>query len=381
MVTKRLKILLRRAGRQEKGQAFVMVLVLLLVGGLIIAPLLAFTGTGLKAGQVFETKTSELYAADSGIEDGIWQINFDELQSLTNPKPYTPYDYSTSWDFVLDEQVNKEDVIGTIENVWIPKGYTIPGESQAQDIIEGIDDKPPKVMINGNVIGAGEYRIRITYNKEQEDTFLYGDELVIEEVGIWLPAGFNYVEDSSNVEGSPWADYYSVPVVSPHAGGEAIVWSFSSVPMSSFPGVQPSDVPMVTEITFEFATQRVGRELEAMSWVDANYNLSGGISYTWDADTKVYRVTSEAGDTELEAYTIKSELRELGGSISGDYFAIGNTLLTPTGDANYRNRLYEESTSTVADGDIPDDAIIDAAFLYWSGWIDWHGYEPSSGSG
>ena len=43
--------------RGERGAAFILVLILLLVGGLIIAPLLAFMGTGLKAGEVFETET------------------------------------------------------------------------------------------------------------------------------------------------------------------------------------------------------------------------------------------------------------------------------------------------------------------------------------
>lgn len=375
----RLKSLVKRAGRQEKGQAFILVLILLLVGGLIIAPLLAFMGTGLKSGQVFERKTNELYAADSGIEDGIWQIKYDELASLTYPKAYTPYDYNTQWEFVLDEQINSEAVSGTIENVWIPKGYTIPGETQAQHIIEGFDGNPPKVMVNGNVTDAGDYRIRITYNRDPNDTCMYGDKFQIEEIGIWLPAGFEYVADSSNLEADPWAEYYSVPVVSPHAGGQAVVWSFSSVPMEDFPGVGSTDIPMITDVTFEFTARRPDLNLEAMSWVNANFDLSGGIGYTWDADTKVYRITSEAGDTGLEAHTIKSELRELGGAISGDYFAFGNTLLA--GDPTYRDRLYEESTSSVVEGDIPESANIDAAYLYWSGWIDWHGYEPSTGGG
>jgi len=49
-------------------------LVLLLVGGLIIAPLLGFMGTGLIAGQVHEKRMDELYAADAGVEYAIWKI-------------------------------------------------------------------------------------------------------------------------------------------------------------------------------------------------------------------------------------------------------------------------------------------------------------------
>jgi hypothetical protein len=61
--------------RGEKGQALLIVLILMLVGGLIIAPLLAYMGTGIKVGkEVYEERMAELYAADAGIEDGVWNI-------------------------------------------------------------------------------------------------------------------------------------------------------------------------------------------------------------------------------------------------------------------------------------------------------------------
>jgi hypothetical protein len=362
---------LRRARGEQAGQAFVIVLILLLLGGLIIAPLLTFMGTGLQTGQVFEQKTSELYAADAGIEDGIWQVKYDELQSLTVPKEYSPYDYYTQWDFQLDEQVNEEDVTGTIENVWIPKGFSVPSEAEAEATIGGVGGAVPKAIVTGTVPDTGNYKIKITYNKEQEDVYQYGNEFVIEEIGIWLPPGFEYVLLSSNLEADPFADYYSEPVVSDHSGGQAIVWSFSSVPLSVFPGVQPSDVPMETSVTFEFTARRAGSKPEAQAWVDTNMNLGGGISYTWDADTKIYKITSQAGDTELEARTAKSELREIGGAIAGDYRAVGNTLMTNEYGGStpvVRDTLLDESDASVSD--IPDDAEVQAAYLYWSAWLE-----------
>ena len=362
---------LRSARREEAGQAFVIVLILMLVGGLIIAPLLGFMGTGLKSGEVFEQKTSELYAADAGIEDGIWQIKYDELQSLTDPEPYSAYIYSMPWNFQLDEQVNGEDVTGTIENIWIPKDLAEPGETAAQATIEGVGGEAPKAIVTGTVPDTEEYQIKITYNKEQGDVFLYGDEFVIEEIGIWLPAGFEYVADSSNLEADPFDDYYSLPVVSPHSGGQAVVWDFSSVPLYLFPGVQPSDNPMVTQVTFEFTSRRAGQNPEAQSWVDTNMNLGGGISYAWDADTKIYKITSQAGDTELESHTAKTELREIGGAIAGDYRAIGDTLMTNQQGGStpvIRDTLLDESDAAVSD--IPDSAEVQAAFLYWSAWLE-----------
>ena len=51
-----------------------MALILLLIGGLMTAPLLSFMGSGLIAGEVYEARTAELYAVDAGVEDAIWKI-------------------------------------------------------------------------------------------------------------------------------------------------------------------------------------------------------------------------------------------------------------------------------------------------------------------
>ncbi|MFC2024574.1 hypothetical protein ACFLTJ_03275 [Chloroflexota bacterium] len=372
-MNKRIKLSLAKAARKQGGAAFVMVLILLLLGGLIIAPLLAFMGTGLQTGQVYEEKTAELYAADAGIEDGIWQVKWDDLESLSDPKAYTPYDFDTVWNFQLDEQLNEEDVSGTIQNVWIPLGFSPPSESVAQQIIEGVGGDPPTLIVTGGVSDTDEYQIKITYYEPPDC-----DDLEVQEIGIWLPSGFEYVVGSSDFEEDPFDIYYSEPVISNHAGSQAVVWDFSpSVLFTDFSGVNPSDQPEVCTITFQYTSRREGASPEALSWVDTNLNLSGHYEYAWDADTKVYKITSEAGDTELEAYTAKSELRELGGVIAGDYNATGNTMMTATGsgdDSRYREMLFKESSATVeTDGDgIPASATVQAAYLYWSGWIDGH---------
>ena len=72
-----MKIAVKRVVRDEKGAAMVVALILLLVGGLVSAPLLAHMGTGLIAGEVYESRAAELYAADAGVEDAIWKIQHD----------------------------------------------------------------------------------------------------------------------------------------------------------------------------------------------------------------------------------------------------------------------------------------------------------------
>ena len=76
-----MKTTAKKIARDENGNILILVLVLLVVGGLLLTPLLGLMSTGLVAGQVYEKKASELYAADAGVESAIWRI-----QSLqTNP--------------------------------------------------------------------------------------------------------------------------------------------------------------------------------------------------------------------------------------------------------------------------------------------------------
>ena len=72
-----MKRMLNKLQRDQRGVVLIIVLILLAVGGLTIAPMLSHMGTGLKAGQTYEKKTDEYYAADAGVEDALWQITRD----------------------------------------------------------------------------------------------------------------------------------------------------------------------------------------------------------------------------------------------------------------------------------------------------------------
>ena len=60
--------------RGEKGFALPMVMVFMMLGMLIIPPLLAFMGTGLSVNDMYETRTKELFAADAGVKEAIWNM-------------------------------------------------------------------------------------------------------------------------------------------------------------------------------------------------------------------------------------------------------------------------------------------------------------------
>jgi hypothetical protein len=353
----------------ETGYSLVLVLVMMMVGSLIIAPLLGYISTGLRTGRVFEGKTTQLYAADAGIEDGYWQIKYEHL--ATTLVGYSPYNYTSTWNYNLPETVNDCLVNNTIQNVWIPQGLTPPDSADAQRIIEGIPPATsPKVIVTGSVSALNTFEIKLQYYPSE------GDVMTVNQIGVWLPTGFHYdTESTSNLDA-----YCDEPAISAHDGGEAIIWTLDDYPfagdeessptMDPFPGVNPEDTPMVSKITFQF-TGPVDLNPAAVAWINTNLDLTQGgseaITYAWDADTRIYHITAKADTVEIDAYLAGTGIRELGSAVSGDYKAIGNSLMLDTNGDKRRETLLSSSGATVSD--IPADAIVKAAYLYWSGWI------------
>jgi Flp pilus assembly pilin Flp len=110
-----MKTIMKRLVRDEKGAALVLAIILLLIGGLISAALLGHMGTGILTGEVYETRTAELYAADAGVEDAIWKIQtnnlaFDPATNWSQPwhitangKNVTVVAYRYDWDWTCAE--------------------------------------------------------------------------------------------------------------------------------------------------------------------------------------------------------------------------------------------------------------------------------------
>ena len=128
----------------ERGYVYILVLVFLLIGALMIPVLLGYMGTGLTSGQIFERRTNELYAADAGVDDAIWQITSGKVSELSNPVVYDPYDYTNEWPYVLTDELNDQTVSVTVSNNWIPTNLAAPSPSEAREVIDA-----RKLMING----------------------------------------------------------------------------------------------------------------------------------------------------------------------------------------------------------------------------------------
>jgi len=113
-----MKAAVKRLLRDEDGRAMMLCLLVLVTGGLIVTPLLGLMTTGLAAGQVYEKKTHELYAADAGVEDAIWKIQRGDV-------PVCPG--NPTWSYSISD-VNGKSVEVTIE--WVD-GLTYRVESTA----------------------------------------------------------------------------------------------------------------------------------------------------------------------------------------------------------------------------------------------------------
>ena len=88
-----MKRILNRLITGEEGQALPAVLILLVLGGLTIAPLMAHMSTGLNATRIHEEKTVEQYSGDSAIEHAGWRLLYDSefVGEMTPSDPSTTY--------------------------------------------------------------------------------------------------------------------------------------------------------------------------------------------------------------------------------------------------------------------------------------------------
>ena len=349
-----------------------LILILLLIGMVIITPVLQFMGTGVTSGRVYEQKIGEIYAADAGVEDALWHIRYDFVEDLLG-EDYDEYDYSSTYPYPYDLNVNDKDVEVTIQNMWIPKDIAMPSPSVARQIIE--DEK--LIIIGYPGTEESTYVIKIVYYWE---TTQERDNLRAETIGLWLSPGFEYDDNCS------LAGYYSDEDISLYKGGYAVVWDFDSVPLKDFPDVD-NGPPMVVTFTFKYTGPEGLLPELVSSWIDTSGVT--GITYTWDDSIRLYKIVSEAGGVQVEAYGAKTKFRKLKSTISSDYATAGHSLMEATGwgmNARYRNRLYAErdstiqrigieeipETSIVPPGKIPEEAIIEEVYLYWTGWIDYH---------
>lgn len=400
-----MKAALARAIRDETGKILIMVLILLVVGGLIMGPLLGLMSTGLASGQVYEKKLAELYAADAGVEDAKWHLQDDSrLASKLSPDcdpEWTADDIQWPVYYRLHDAVNRMQVGVNVTPVWLLKGLS-------GDL--GLPADQPDVgdRWTGTVTGA----INIDYRDNYVVDITTGEsEARVDHLGVWLPPGYDYKEGSAQINGVGVDDERVADPDRriPHQRGTALIWSLEDV--TSFgdlaeispdapSGCTPArKFPHTVRLSFNYTGPGVpadnGEEdpLEARGFFPWIRLTDGPIA--WDASAGVFHIRSRAASdlqssagTTVESYALRSVGRYTmsgGGAASavrGDFIAIGNSLMTECWESasepgppcdyscpwNIRNLLHLESSATIDDGAVPDDARIEKAYLYWTAW-------------
>ncbi len=415
--------------KNERGQVLIWVLLLLILGSIILGPLLQLMNIHLTSSHVYEKTMQRFYAADSGIEDAAYKIYNDDPNLLAGGM----YNYTIT-------DVNGYPVNVTIENLWLLEGLeswpghpTFPHAELA--VVGHITTQPTTTLTNNvtnstttipvvstagfpangticidnelitytgktntqftgctrgaggtnaaphsggaKVYGQGTLRIDITYDGSV-------GRLKIERIGLWLPAGFSYVNGSS--AGIPKHIYIpDDPAQSNHRGGTALVWDSTNPPQTFFdelPTLAPEgsgnwtpgeEFPMKRSMSIQFTPSPMGQPTGSFAWIRT---MSMDLYLSWDATSANYKVTSTAQEpdsgpqTTLESYITKSTPREISPNIYGDYRAIGNSLMIDANGDRYwiRETLLSQSNATVAN--IPANATVVFAYLYWSAWRD-----------
>ncbi|MBA7675664.1 hypothetical protein ES703_83900 [subsurface metagenome] len=234
-----MKRTLNKPIRDEQGQALILVLLLMLLAGLIIAPLLGFMSTGIITQRKQEQRTLELYAADAGIEDALWRIKYlDEV-------PTDPYDLTETVNEMSVSVVIEEDIYFYGEEVGAPSthDYWLQLESELLGYV-GDDD-------------WGVYTFLLSLTNKT------GSHIKLYYIKIACPVEFEYLsgltnEDIDGLALPPAGDFVSgnPPIIAESGSSKIITWTFPTPrPQINAADLSDPENPIYTTVTCSFQVE------------------------------------------------------------------------------------------------------------------------------
>jgi len=317
-----MKIAVKRFIRDEKGAALAMALILLLIGGLMAVPLLSYMGSGLLAGEVYETRTAELYAVDAGVEDAIWKIQNEDGYLPCSPG-------SPARNYTITD-INGKNVDVTITSVALYQGITnLTGTYRVESTTTG---NGSGTQIEAYIEGVNKYG---DYAGIVDNVLTSLDE-------ITLQPGSNVTPEEG--ENSP-AEYYE--------GGWPETWE-----LEDFYGQQVEDAEPYLFDTIDLAgvDMEIGPfyrdgELDIInsSNDEATLTLTGTVYITGDTDIGV---TNKDFTLDLNGHTIfvasntsgNKKALEIGDKCTiegpGVIIAIGDVYFAPNIEAGMTEPLF-----------------------------------------
>ena len=253
----------------EKGQALLVVLGLLVVGGLLIAPCLSYASTSLNAGLIIEKQVRGVYAADAGVENTLWWLKNRTL----SPPPERQ----------LLENVNQMQVdVETDNRGTFSLYYGELVEPELHSDYLSVETE----MVWDEEAEAYEYTITVTWQAPIGEP-----PIKLDEIGVRLPVGYEYELGSAVI--------FSEDNVSPDepddtldgAGAHMLNWEL----LPPRPEISLSE-PTATQT---FYVTGEGDQEGDYAWVAAIRQDVGGVG---DIIGTFYRITATAtrpGDGEI----------------------------------------------------------------------------------
>ena len=206
-----MRMKIRRIVRTQGGYILALVLVVLVLGGLLLAPLLGLMGTGLISGRIYERNIDGLYAADAGVEHAMWKIeNRDEdVSRLTQ--------CNQSWTGNITE-VNGKWVDVEIELVRlegdVPFDYRIVSRATGDDSETAIEAYVGGTARYSNFSGLLDHLITINKDLSDEEIKKLQSELAPNKVTLaYKDACYTECGDDCFIDENcvPVYDYDEIP--------------------------------------------------------------------------------------------------------------------------------------------------------------------------
>jgi hypothetical protein len=266
----RQKISLIKLHRQQRGEIYIIALILLALTGLMFVPLANYVNSGIKNTSGYQSNLKDIYAADSGIQYALWKIKYDPAIIADRAS----FNFGQAYTYAAPA-INNNSVSVTINYTWLLSGIvnltsgatphsTWLGMNVSGNANPTSEGSPPHSVYSISFAKSG------SGNKK------------IEQMGVWLPAGFTYKAGSCNQY--PNNICKAEPTITKVVGGSSLVWNIS--PSFSFQNLNPP------EASQKFWYTPAGKTPKgAASWVKSQ---STDIGYSWDNAIWWYTVTSTA---------------------------------------------------------------------------------------
>lgn len=276
--------------KRQRGQAFILVLILLAVGALVIVPTLRYTFTGLRSQRISEDALTTQVAADAALEDALWQMLNGGLLSTLNPE--NP-EYTSDFELGLARFADaiRVQIPSVPESVW----------TKDKEIYVKVDVEPNWLEANA-VDPSFTYIMRI--NSPQWD---------LTNFGFALPKGLTYTDNSTlyiepKLSYEPGSTPEEEDLMDPDipTNDASLVWIVGDDPP---PDIYEDGKQRLTWNLYDYLNTFHGRRLFILTF-QAEGTPGWGVHYVkpWFAFTEFTIETGETGALGVAIYNIIIEV-------------------------------------------------------------------------